>query len=53
MGPPLEYFLMPRTSSLTFEEVVRRVSYENHQDAEVSLWELQEQKEELMQEIES
>ena len=43
IGPLLEYFLMPRTSGLTFEEVVRRVSQENCQDAEGSLQDLQEQ----------
>ena len=52
MGPLLEYFLMPRTSSLTFEEVMQRVSQENHQVAESSLWELHEQREELRQQIE-
>ena len=52
MGPLLEYFLMPRTSSLTFEEVTLRVLQENCQDAEGSLQDLQEQREELKQEIE-
>ena len=52
VGPLLEYFLMLRTSSLTFKEVTQRVSQENHQVAESSLWELHEQREELRQQIE-
>ena len=52
MGPLLEYFLMPRTSGLTFKEVTQRVSQENCQDVEGSLRDLREQREELRQEIE-
>ena len=29
MGPLLEYFLLPRTSGLTFQEITGRVSLEN------------------------
>ena len=52
MGPLLEYFLTSRTSGLTFEEVTQRVSQENCQDAESSLRELLEWREELWEEIE-
>ena len=52
MGPLLEYFLVPKTSGLTFEKIVRRVTQENHQDAESSLRELLEQREELWRAVE-
>ena len=52
IGPLLDYFLVPRASSLTFEEVARRVAEENRQDAENSLWELLEQRDELQEAVE-
>ena len=42
MGPLLEYFLAPRTSNLTFEEVVQMVLVENRCEAEESLEDLQQ-----------
>ena len=41
LGPLLESFLTPRTSNLTFQEVVDCVLKENHQAAEQSLHHLQ------------
>ena len=52
MGPLLEYFLAPRTSSLTFEEIARRLTQENCQDIESSLWKLLEQWQELQEAVE-
>ena len=37
LGPLLESFLTPRTSNLTYQEVVERVLTENHQASEESL----------------
>ena len=52
MGPLLEYFLAPRTSCLTFEEIARRVAQENHQDIESFLQDLLEQRQELWEAVE-
>ena len=52
MGPLLEYFLVPKTSGLTFKEIARRVTQENRQDAKSSLQELLRQREELWQAVE-
>ena len=52
MGPLLEYFLVPRTSGLTFKEVARRVAQENCQDIESSLQELLKHRQELWQAVE-
>ena len=48
MGPLLEYFLVPRTSGLTFEEVARRVA----QEVKSSLRELHLEWEELWEAVE-
>ena len=42
LGPLLESFLIPRTSSLTYQEVVDRVLMENRRASEQSLRHLQE-----------
>ena len=49
VGPLLEYFLTPKTSSLTFEEVTQRVLVENWCEVEESLEDLQQHREELKQ----
>ena len=47
MGPLLEYFLMPRLSNLTLQEVAARVAQENQQDMEASLRDLHEERDSL------
>ena len=44
IGPLLEYFLMPKLSDITLEEVATRVAQENHRDMEVSLRDLHEER---------
>ena len=51
-GPLLEYFLMPRLSSLTLQEVAARVAQENRQDMEASLRDLHEERDSLQNGIE-
>ena len=51
-GPLLEYFLMLRLSSLTFQEVAARVAQENRQDMEASLRDLHEERDSLRNGIE-
>ena len=50
--PLLEYFLMPKLSDITLEEVVARVAQENCQDMEISLRDLHEERDLLQNEIE-
>ena len=50
--PLLEYFLMPKLSDITLEEVAARVAQENHQDMEISLRDLHEERDWLRNEIE-
>ena len=52
MGPLLEYFLMPRLSNLTLQEVAARVAQENRQDMEASLRDLHEERDSLRNGIE-
>ena len=52
IGPLLEYFLMPKLSDITLEEVTARVAQENHQDMEASLRDLHEERDSLRNEIE-
>ena len=51
-GPLLEYFLMPRLSNLTPQEVAARVAQENRQDLEASLRDLHEERDSLRNGIE-
>ena len=44
IGPLLDYFLMPKLTDITFEEVARRVAEENRRDVEVSLMNLHEER---------
>ena len=44
IGPLLDYFLMPKLTDITFEEVARRVAEENRRDMEVSLMNLHEER---------
>ena len=50
--PLLEYFLMPKLSDITLEEVAARVAQENRWDMEVSLRDLHEERDSLRNEIE-
>ena len=52
IGPLLEYFLMPKLSDITLEEVATRVAQENRRDMEISLRDLQEERDSLRNEIE-
>ena len=52
IGPLLEYFLMPKLSDITLEEVAARVAQENRQDMEISLRDLHEERDSLWNEIE-
>ena len=52
IGPLLEYFLMPKLSDITLREVASRVAQENHQDMEISLRDLHEERDSLQNEIE-
>ena len=44
IGPLLDYFLMPKRTDITFEEVALRVAEENRRDLEVSLRDLHEER---------
>ena len=52
IGPLLEYFLMPKLSDITLEEVAARVAQENRRDMEISLRDLHEERDSLRNEIE-
>ena len=52
IGPLLEYFLMPKLSDITLEEVAARVAQENRWDMEISLRDLHEERDSLRNEIE-
>ena len=52
IGPLLEYFLMPKLSDITLEEVAARVAQENCWDMEASLRDLHEERDSLRNEIE-
>ena len=52
IGPLLEYFLMPKLSDITLEEVTSRVAQENRRDMEISLRDLHEERDLLQNEIE-
>ena len=52
IGPLLKYFLMPKLSDITLEEVAARVAQENRQDMEISLRDLHEERDSLQNEIE-
>ena len=52
-GPLLEYFLMPKLSDITLEEVAARVAQENRRDMEASLRDLHEERDSLQNKIES
>ena len=52
IGPLLEYFLMPKLSDITLEEVALRVAQENRGDMEVSLRDLHDERDTLQNGIE-
>ena len=52
IGPLLEYFLKPKLSDITLEEVAARVAQENRRDMEISLRDLHEERDSLRNEIE-
>ena len=52
IGPLLEYFLMPKLSDITLEEVAARVAQENRRDMEISLRDLHKERDLLRNEIE-
>ena len=52
IGPLLEYFLMPKLTDITLEEVTLRVAQENRRDMEVSLRDLHKEREMLQSGIE-
>ena len=52
IGPLLEYFLMPKLSDITLEEVAARVAQENHWDMEISLRDLHKERDSLQNKIE-
>ena len=52
IGPLLEYFLMPKLSDITLEEVAARVAQENPRDMEISLRDLHEERDLLRNKIE-
>ena len=52
IGPLLEYFLMPKLSDITLEEVAARVAQENRRDMEVSLRDLHDERDSLQNGIE-
>ena len=52
IGPLLEYFLMPKLSDITLEEVAARVAQENCWDMEISLRDLHEERDSLRNENE-
>ena len=47
IGPLLEYFLMPKLTDITLEEVALKVAEENRRDVEFSLMNLHEERETL------
>ena len=49
--PPLEYFLMPKLTDITFGEVASTVAQENRRDMETSLRDLHEERDSLQNEI--
>ena len=51
-GPLLEYFLMPRLSTVTLQEVAARVAQENRRDLEASLRDLNNERDSLQNGIE-
>ena len=51
-GPLLEYFLMPRLSTVTLQEVAARVAQENRRDLEASLSDLHDERDSLQNGIE-
>ena len=52
IGPLLKYFLMPKLSDITLEEVAARVAQENRRDMEISLRDLHKERDSLQNEIE-
>ena len=52
IGPLLEYFLMPKLSDITLEEVALKVAQENRRDMEVSLRDLHDERDMLQNGIE-
>ena len=52
IGPLLEYFLMPKLSHITLQEVAARVAQENRRDMEASLSDLHEERDSLWNGIE-
>ena len=52
IGPLLEYFLMPKLSDITLEEVAARVAQENCRDMEASLRDLHDERDSLRNGIE-
>ena len=52
IGPLLEYFLMPKLSDITLEEVTARVAQENRRDMEASLRDLHNERDSLRNGIE-
>ena len=52
IGPLLEYFLMPKLSDITLEEVAARVAQENRRDMEASLRDLHKERDSLWNGIE-
>ena len=52
IGPLLKYFLMPKLSDITLEEVAARVAQENCRDMEISLRDLHEERDSLQNKIE-
>ena len=52
IGPLLEYFLMPKLSDITLEEVTARVAQENCRDMEASLRDLHDERDSLRNGIE-
>ena len=51
-GPLLEYFLMPRLTTVTLQEVAARVAQENRRDLEASLRDLHDERDSLQNGIE-
>ena len=52
IGPLLEYFLMPKLSNITLQEVAARVAQENRRDMEASLSDFHEERDSLRNGIE-
>ena len=52
IGPLLEYFLMPKLTDITLEEVALRVAQENRKDMEASLRDLHDERQMLQSGIE-